>query len=81
MGLQQEHSGGVKDQDTIIPLGDFDDNLTFRHAGLCSCQFLFSHVLDPVKLRSALETLIEKPGWRKLGSRLRLNVRWLAAVH
>jgi hypothetical protein len=75
---QQSRSGKLNDN--TIPLGDFDDSLGNRHAGLCACLFLFNEILDPIKLRETLETLIERPGWRKLGSRIRNNVRWLKLI-
>lgn len=67
-------------QDGVIALGDFDDNMAFRHAGLCSCLFLFNDALDPAKLKSTLSKLVEMPGWRKLGARLQLNVLTLPIV-
>jgi hypothetical protein len=38
---------------------------------------VFDEVLDADKLSSALWTLIDRPGWKKLGARLRLNVHFL----
>lgn len=39
---------------------------------------LFDDVLDETKLVRALEKLVEKPGWKRLGGRLRMNVRLAA---
>jgi hypothetical protein len=60
--------------DRIIPLPLLDDNKVNR-AVCVTCSMKFDHVLDVEKLMGALEKLLEKPGWRKLGARLRLNVR------
>ncbi|KFY92629.1 hypothetical protein V500_04114, partial [Pseudogymnoascus sp. VKM F-4518 (FW-2643)] len=59
--------------DVIVPLGDFDDNWLYRYSAVVSCMFVVDDVLDVNILRSTLEALVEKPGWRKLGSRLRCN--------
>lgn len=41
----------------------------------------FDDVLDVQKVVGALERLLAKPGWRKLGARLRLNVRdWMHSI-
>lgn len=61
--------------DVIVPLGDFDDNWLYRYSAVVSCMFVVDDVLDVNILRSTLEALVEKPGWRKLGSRLRCNVK------
>jgi hypothetical protein len=59
--------------DIVIPLHELDDTKT--HRALCvDFSLRFDNVLDVEKLVGALERLIEKPGWRKLGARLRLNV-------
>jgi len=33
----------------------------------------FDHALDVEKLKGALEQVLGRPGWRRLGARLRLN--------
>lgn len=38
----------------------------------------FDDVLDPEKLSAALVRLMELGNWRKLGARLRLNVKYIA---
>lgn len=35
----------------------------------------FHDILDENKLADALWKLIDRPGWRKIGARLRLNAR------
>jgi hypothetical protein len=60
--------------DTVIPLNAHDDQQHFRGLTL-DFSMRFDDALDVAKLVGALEKLIEKPGWRKLGARLRLNVR------
>ena len=60
--------------DIVIPLGQHDDQHPYRSLVL-DFSMRFDDALDVDKLVNALEKLIEKPGWRKLGARLRLNVR------
>ncbi|KAH8690015.1 putative LysR family regulatory protein [Talaromyces proteolyticus] len=56
--------------DQVIPFRFADDFPYTR--GLClDIHFRFDDVLDPEKLRDALERLLQKDGWRKLGARLR----------
>jgi hypothetical protein len=38
---------------------------------------IFDDVLDADKLSGALWKLLDRPGWKKLGARLRLNVTHL----
>lgn len=64
----------VVSTDTIVPLSEFDIPLPMRRIFIYS-MFLFDGVLDVSILRNSLETLIERDGWRKLGARLRRNVR------
>lgn len=60
--------------DHVIPFRFADDFPYTR--GLClDISLRFDDVLDSDKLRDALDVLLNKPGWRKLGARLRLNVR------
>lgn len=59
--------------DTIIPLFERDDSTTNRAVAL-EFTMVFDDVLDADKLGDALWRLLEKPGWKKLGARLRLNV-------
>lgn len=61
--------------DIVIPLHFFDDTPLWRAFVLYS-MFVFDDVLDPEKLRSSLDTLAQRDGWRKLGARLRRNVRY-----
>lgn len=59
--------------DKVIRLHHLDD--TFQNR-LYAGRFLlrFNDVLDPDKLRSSLQELLEMDGWRKVGARLRSNV-------
>jgi hypothetical protein len=59
--------------DEVIPLFDHDDNPTNRGIAL-EFSMIFHEVLDADKLSGALWKLLEKPGWKKLGARLRVNV-------
>jgi hypothetical protein len=59
--------------DTIIPLHSRDDNFQNRNVSI-DFTMRFDSVIDAQKLADALWKLLERPGWRKLGARLRLNV-------
>jgi hypothetical protein len=59
--------------DTIVPLFDRDDTRSYRKISF-QLTMKFDEVLDAGKLSGALCKLLERPGWRKLGARLRLNV-------
>jgi hypothetical protein len=59
--------------DTIVPLFDRDDTRSYRKISF-QLTMKFEEVLDADKLSGALWQLLERPGWRKLGARLRLNV-------
>jgi hypothetical protein len=59
--------------DTVIPLFDQDDNTAMRSISL-EFTMKFDEVLNAEKLAGALWKLLERPGWKKLGARLRTNV-------
>jgi len=58
--------------DKIIPLQFMDDNKINRAMAI-SASMKFDHALDVEKLKGALEQVLGRPGWRRLGARLRLN--------
>ncbi|KAK2037423.1 hypothetical protein LZ31DRAFT_481325 [Colletotrichum somersetense] len=58
--------------DTVIPLNSSDDTAILRSVCLV-ITYRYDDVLDPEKLRRALERLVDRDGWRKVGGRLRLN--------
>ncbi|KAI2472619.1 hypothetical protein F4781DRAFT_444982 [Annulohypoxylon bovei var. microspora] len=60
--------------DTVIPLHRYDDTPLTRKV-IVEFTMRFDDVLDPDKLRLSLEKLLSRRDWRKLGGRLRLNVR------
>lgn len=60
--------------DTVIPLHYLDDTGFFAGVVL-DIGMIYDEVLDPEKLRRAMESLLERPGWKKLGARIRKNVR------
>lgn len=64
--------------DVVVPVGFFDDTIIFRTFVLYTL-FVFDDVLDPQRLRDSLERLVSRPGWNKLGARLRRNVRYKAS--
>ncbi|PVH92963.1 hypothetical protein DM02DRAFT_721895 [Periconia macrospinosa] len=59
--------------DEVIPLGWLDDTKQNRNV-IIDFALIFDEVLDEKKLVRALEKLVEKPGWKRLGGRLRLNI-------
>jgi hypothetical protein len=59
--------------DTIIPLNAADDTDVLRSVCVV-LSYRFDDVLDAEKLRTSFERLLDRPGWRKIGGRLRLNV-------
>lgn len=68
--------------DKVIRLGVFDDTILKQPIAI-DTTFLFDGVLDAMRLRSSLESLIQQDGWKKVGARLRRNVsadylaRWM----
>jgi hypothetical protein len=66
--------------DTVIPLSERDDTRTNRSISL-EFTMVFDEVLDADQLSGALWKLLERPGWKKLGARLRLNVRHARSVY
>ncbi|KAL7941247.1 hypothetical protein V8C42DRAFT_335199 [Trichoderma barbatum] len=58
--------------DLIVPVGFFDNTIIFRTFVLYTL-FVFDDVLDPQRLRTSLERVVSRPGWNKLGARLRRN--------
>lgn len=59
--------------DTVLPLSYLDQQKVYRRMRL-QVSLCFDDVLDAEKLRSAFAWSLEMERWRKLGSRLRLNV-------
>jgi hypothetical protein len=66
----------VSDTDEIWRTSWIDESKFIRSVNVC-CALRFNDVLDAGKLHDALVRLVEKDGWRKLGGRVRLNVRSL----
>lgn len=60
--------------DDVYPVHILDDTKTMRSI-LIAWTLCFNDVLDADKLQSSLATLLDTGDWRKLGGRLRLNVR------
>lgn len=65
---------GIVASDEIIPLHWFEDGLMWKKV-IVYTLFVFDDSLDPEKLRGALERLVQRETYKKLGSRLRTNVR------
>jgi hypothetical protein len=62
------------ESDEIHPVHMLDDTKTLRGI-IVTWTLRFNDVLDADKLNSSLSRLLEIGDWRKLGGRLRLNVR------
>ena len=72
--------------DDVLPARFFDDSPMVRGI-VMRWMVQFDDVLDANKLYDALETLLGMEGWRRLGGRIRSNVRqrhrqnsWLASI-
>jgi hypothetical protein len=59
--------------DEVIQLCERDDIPSLR-AIVLEYTMVFDDVLDAEQLSGALWKLLERPGWKKLGARLRTNV-------
>jgi hypothetical protein len=66
--------------DTIIPLHYWDDHQTTR-ALTFDFTFRFDDIMDVSKIRQSLVRLMEIGDWRKLGARLRMNVKNNQSFH
>ncbi|KAH8176624.1 family regulatory protein [Sarocladium implicatum] len=71
LGLAQKTPERVP-SDQVIPLHWFEDGFMWKKV-IVYTLFAFDDALDPEVLRRALETLINRKGYRKLGGRLRRN--------
>lgn len=81
MWFQKKRAAPVKvPTDTVIPLWSADDT-DFNRTVVVTFMLKFDDVLDPEKLGLSLEKLISRPGWRKLGARLRENERGKLDYH
>ena len=61
--------------DTVIPLNYFDDFKILR-SWIIDLTLRFDDVLDAQRLQRALARLMELGNWKRLGARLRKNVRF-----
>ncbi|KAI1204079.1 uncharacterized protein F4807DRAFT_449024 [Annulohypoxylon truncatum] len=62
----------VVPSDTVIPVHFWDNSCPGRSMVIFDL-FRFDDVLDAGKLKTSLSKLLDRPGWRKLGARIRLN--------
>ena len=67
-------SPNIDPSDQVIPLHWFEDGFMWKKV-IVYTLFVFDDVLDPDHLRQSLEALIARDGYKKLGGRLRKNVR------
>ncbi|KAK4158959.1 hypothetical protein QBC43DRAFT_362885 [Cladorrhinum sp. PSN259] len=58
--------------DRVVPLHFFENSLLVQGNNM-AVSLVFDQVLDPEKLRQALEGLVRREGWQRLGGRLRKN--------
>lgn len=65
--------------DRVVPVGFFDNTILFRTFVMYTL-FVFDDVLEPEKLRSSLERVVSRPGWNKMGARLRRSVRSITFI-
>ncbi|KAH6645422.1 hypothetical protein BKA67DRAFT_664502 [Truncatella angustata] len=72
MGIFGRAAPAHIETDQVIPLG-FLDNTPLMQRILLYNLMVFNDVLDPEKLRNALERLVQQKTWRKMGARLRSN--------
>lgn len=61
--------------DDVFPV-HFIDQAGLIRASIISYTFRYNDVLDPEKLHDSLVRLLEIEDWKKLGGRLRLDVRY-----
>lgn len=61
--------------DNVFPI-HFIDQAGLIRASIISYTFRYNDVLDPEKLHNSLIKLLGMNDWRKLGGRLRLDVRY-----
>lgn len=59
--------------DRVLPLHFFENSLLVQGNNM-AVSLVFDEVLDPEKLRVALDGLVKRKGWERLGGRLRKNV-------
>lgn len=69
-----EPSPSLEPDDEVYPVHYFDDTLINRSMIMC-WTMKFDEVLDPEALHTALARVLEIGDWRKLGGRLKLNVK------
>lgn len=59
--------------DRVRPLHFFENNLLVQGNNMSGLA-VFDEAIDPEVLREALENVVKRPGWKKLGGRLKRNV-------
>lgn len=59
--------------DLVIPLHYFDNTAMFTNITMYAIM-VFDEILDPEKLRTSLDQLVQRETWQKLGARVRKGV-------
>lgn len=67
-------------QPDIVANSSLWDNMDIMREQVLITTLQFDDILDPELLRISLVNLISREGWKKLGGRLRLNVRGYLTV-
>ncbi|KAF7556046.1 hypothetical protein G7Z17_g1721 [Cylindrodendrum hubeiense] len=79
LGLEKD-TPSIVPSDQIIPLHWFEDGFMWKKV-IVYTLFVFDDALDPEKLRGALDRLIQRKGYKKLGGRLRKNAEGGVEYH
>ncbi|KAG7418602.1 Acetyltransferase BOT5 [Fusarium oxysporum f. sp. raphani] len=66
--------------DTVLPVYYFDDTPLLRNCVEC-WTLRINDPLDAEMLRESLSRVIARPGWRKLGGRIRMNSKEKLEIH
>ncbi|PON24195.1 hypothetical protein TGAM01_v206883 [Trichoderma gamsii] len=80
MGIFGRAAPAHVETDKVIPLGFLDNSPLMTRIVLYNLM-VFDDVLDPEKLRDALDRLVQRPGWGKMGARLRNNAKGVIEYH
>lgn len=80
MGIFGRAAPAHVETDKVIPVGFLDNTPVMTRIVLYNLM-VYDDVLDPEKLRDALDRLVQSPGWGKMGARLRNNASFSFSRH